>query len=168
MDNKVDDLFEKIINKNRYVILRNFLEIHKNEILKALNNKASYKDIYETFREISNIQIDYVRFCQILSEFKTKHIYNITPKEKIEIQEKPKIIATKIIEENKPTQPQEEIKANNNPISDAPPSNTNENEPKKLSRKEKLLALRNRPDEDKIIDVQKNQDKFVWKPSIKK
>lgn len=163
MNNNDSDLFRKVISKNKYVILRNFLENNKQDILKLLHSKARYKDIFETFKEISNINIDYVRFCQILSEFKTKYIYNqelkdITPKEKKEIliTEQPKSLAAEIPKHEQPAQEQEKKVSNS----------SNSEKPKKLSRKERLLAIKN--SEDKIIDVQKDQEKFVWTPSIKK
>lgn len=176
MNNNDSDLFRKVISKNKYVILRNFLENNKQDILKLLHSKARYKDIFETFKEISNINIDYVRFCQILSEFKTKYIYNqelkdITPKEKIEASDidQPKILAAKIseVEQKARAKETEKIETKKDvPADETPNNNTNSEEPKKLSRKERLLAIKN--SEDKIIDVQKNQEKFIWTPSIKK
>ena len=170
MNNNDSDLFRKVISKNKYVILRNFLENNKQDILKLLHSKARYKDIFETFKEISNINIDYVRFCQILSEFKTKYIYNqelkdITPKEKKEIliTEQPKILAAEISKHEQPAQEQEEIKKYI--LVDGKANNSSNSEKPKKSRKERLLAIKN--SEEKIIDVQKNQEKFIWTPSIK-
>ena len=91
----------------------------------------------------------------------------ITPKEKKEIliTEQPKILAAEIPKHEQPAQEQEEIKKDI--LVDGKANNSsNSEEPKKLSRKERLLAIKN--SEEKIIDVQKNQEKFIWTPSIKK
>lgn len=176
MSNKIDDLYDRLIKKNKYVFLRNFLENNKNQIIKSLKDKVSYKNIYTEFKEISNLDINYKWFCKILSEFKTKYIYNqelkdITPKEKIEASDidQPKILAAKIseVEQKARAKETEKIETKKDvPADETPNNNTNSEEPKKLSRKERLLAIKN--SEDKIIDVQKDQEKFVWTPSIKK
>ena len=36
MNNKIDDLYDRLIQKNKYVLLRNFLENNKNQIIKSL------------------------------------------------------------------------------------------------------------------------------------
>ena len=163
MKKEINNLYNDLVSKNKYSLLRFFLETNKDDILKAIKNKVSYKNIYNTFKEISNINISYRRFCQILSEFKIKYIYNqelkdITPKEKKEIliTEQPKSLAAEIPKHEQPAQEQEKKVSNS----------SNSEKPKKLSRKERLLAIKN--SEEKIIDVQKNQEKFVWTPSIKK
>ena len=171
MKKEINNLYNDLVSKNKYSLLRFFLETNKDDILKAIKNKVSYKNIYNTFKEISNINISYRRFCQILSEFKIKYIYNqelkdITPKEKKEIliTEQPKILAAEIPKHEQPAQEQEEIKKDI--LVDGKANNSsNSEEPKKLSRKERLLAIKN--SEEKIIDVQKNQEKFIWTPSIK-
>ena len=111
-----------------------------------------------------------------ISEFKIKYIYSqelkdITPKEKIETSdiEQPKILAAKISEVEPPAQAKKTEKIETKkyvPADETPSNNTNSEEPQKLSRKERLLAIKN--SEDKIIDVQKDQEKFIWTPSIKK
>ena len=151
MNNKIDDLYDRLIQKNKYVLLRNFLENNKNQIIKSLRYK-------------------------VLSEFKIKYIYSqelkdITPKEKIETSdiEQPKILAAKISEVEPPAQAKKTEKIETKkyvPADETPSNNTNSEEPQKLSRKERLLAIKN--SEDKIIDVQKDQEKFIWTPSIKK
>ena len=163
MKKEINNLYNDLVSKNKYSLLRFFLETNKDDILKAIKNKVSYKNIYNTFKEISNINISYRRFCQILSEFKIKYIYNqelkdITPKEKKEIliTEQPKSLAAEIPKHEQPAQEQEKKVSNS----------SNSEKPKKLSRKERLLAIKN--SEEKIIDVQKNQEKFIWTPSIKK
>lgn len=118
-------LYDKLINKNRYNILRNYLEKNKYDILKALDNNVRYKDIYNEFIETSKIDIKYNWFCQILSKFKEKYIYNLseaeykkqmqvisqagitTPEKKEEI-EQPKILAAKISEVERPARPEEQ------------------------------------------------------------
>ncbi len=173
MNNKIDDLYDRLIQKNKYVLLRNFLENNKNQIIKSLRDKVSHKNIYTEFKNISNLDINYKWFCKILSEFKMKYIYNqelkdITPKEKL-ITEQPKISAAKISEVEPPAQAKKTEKIETKkyvPTDETPSNNTNSEEPQKLSRKERLLAIKN--SEDKIIDVQKDQEKFIWTPSIKK
>ena len=165
MNNKIDDLYDRLIQKNKYVLLRNFLENNKNQIIKSLR-----------YKNISNLDINYKWFCKILSEFKIKYIYSqelkdITPKEKIETSdiEQPKILAAKISEVEPPAQAKKTEKIETKkyvPADETPSNNTNSEEPQKLSRKERLLAIKN--SEDKIIDVQKDQEKFIWTPSIKK
>ena len=66
MSNKIDDLYDRLIKKNKYVFLRNFLENNKNQIIKSLKDKVSYKNIYTEFKEISNLDINYKWFCKIL------------------------------------------------------------------------------------------------------
>ena len=76
MNNKIDDLYDRLIQKNKYVLLRNFLENNKNQIIKSLRYKVSHKNIYTEFKNISNLYINYKWFCKILSEFKIKYIYS--------------------------------------------------------------------------------------------
>lgn len=109
---KEQSLYDELISKNKYNILRSFLEKNKNDILKALNDKVRYIHIYEVFIERTQLDIDYKYFCQFISEFKKKYIYNLTeaeykkqmqaisqagittPEKKVEI-EQPKILAAK-------------------------------------------------------------------------
>ena len=97
-----------------------------------------------------------------------KELKDITPKEKL-ITEQPKISAAKISEVEPPAQAKKTEKIETKkyvPADETPSNKTNSEEPQKLSRKERLLAIKN--SEDKIIDVQKDQEKFIWTPSIKK
>ena len=50
MNNKIDDLYDRLIQKNKYVLLRNFLENNKNQIIKSLRYKVSHKNIYTEFK----------------------------------------------------------------------------------------------------------------------
>lgn len=152
------DFFEILLQKNKYYFLRVFLDNNKNDILKALDNKVAMKNIYNSFKEIYNINIKYRRFCQILLEFKLQHtnicnksekyIVDIKEDVKEDIKDNNKILAAKILQENKI----KEIDNTNN---------------EKISRKDRLMAIKNKSDDEKFIDVQKNQNKFVWKPTIK-
>lgn len=144
------DFFEILLQKNKYYFLRVFLDNNKNEILKALNNKISMKTIYKSFKEIYNINIKYRRFCQILLEFKLQNLHiDIKSEKKFEdIKHNDKILAAKILQGNKI----KEIDNTNN---------------EKISRKDRLMAIKNKPDEEKFIDIQKDQDKFIWKPTKK-
>ncbi len=74
-------LYDKLINRRRYNILRSFLEKNKNDILKALDNNVKYKDIYNEFIESSKIDVKYNWFCKVLSDFRIKYIYNLTEAE---------------------------------------------------------------------------------------
>ncbi len=38
MNNKIDDLYDRLIQKNKYVLLRNFLENNKNRFVKSFQN----------------------------------------------------------------------------------------------------------------------------------
>lgn len=125
MKKEEQSLYDKIIHQHRYSIVRTFLEENKNDILKALNNKARYKDIYNVVKETINIDIKYEWFCQILSDFKQKHIYNLseseykkqmlaisqagitTPEKKDEIKQA-EILAAKISESEQPARPKEQ------------------------------------------------------------
>ena len=125
---KEQSLYDELISKNKYNILRSFLEKNKNDILKALNDKVRYIHIYEVFIERTQLDIDYKYLCQFISEFKKKYIYNLTeaeykkqmqaisqagittPEKKVEI-EQPKILAAKISESEQPVQPKEQEKA---------------------------------------------------------
>lgn len=159
MNNKIDDLYERLIKKNKYVLLRIFLENNKVQIINSIKSKVSYKNIYSEFKEISNLDIEYKWFCKILSEFKLKNIYNqdintITPKEK-EIKQ-PEILAAEI----------DDIQRNNSQGDAGDKKASEPSSENKSSRKERLQAIKNK--DEKIIDVQKNQDKFIWTASIKK
>lgn len=118
------NLYDELISKNKYNILRSFLEKNKNDILKALNDKVRYIHIYEVFVERTQLDIDYKYFCQFISKFKEKYIYNLseaeykkqmqaisqpataTPEKKEEIKQ-PEILAAKISEVEPPAQPKE-------------------------------------------------------------
>ncbi len=58
MNNKIDDLYDRLIQKNKYVLLRNFLENNKNQIIKSLRDKVSHKNIYTEFKNISKISFE--------------------------------------------------------------------------------------------------------------
>jgi len=127
MNKEEQSLYDKLINRRRYNILRSFLEKNKNDILKALDNNVKYKDIYNEFIESSKIDVKYNWFCKILSDFRIKYIYNLseaeykkqmqaisqpataTPEKKVEI-EQPEILAAKISESEQPAQPREQEK----------------------------------------------------------
>lgn len=116
------NLYDELISKNKYNILRSFLEKNKNDILKALNDKVRYIHIYEVFVERTQLDIDYKYFCQFISKFKEKYIYNLseaeykkqmqaisqagitTPEKKVEIKQ-PEILAAKISEVEQRPQP---------------------------------------------------------------
>ena len=124
MKKKEYTLYDKLISRRRYNILRSFLEKNKNDILKALDNNVKYKDIYNEFIETTKIDVKYNWFCKVLSDFRIKYIYNLseaeykkqmqlisqpaitTPEKKDEIKQ-PEILAAKISESEQPAQPKE-------------------------------------------------------------
>lgn len=125
---KDDKTFTDILlENNRYLFLKEYLELNKNEILKALSLKASNKAIFETVKIQTGLNIKYCNFVIILSKFKEKYIYNLseaeykkqmqaisqpataTPEKKEEI-EQTKILAAKISESEQPAQPKEQEK----------------------------------------------------------
>ena len=124
MNKEEQSLYDKLINRRRYNILRSFLEKNKNDILKALDNNVKYKDIYNEFIESSKIDVKYNWFCKVLSDFRIKYIYNLseaeykkqmqaisqpaitTPEKKEDIKQ-PEILAAKISESEQPAQPKE-------------------------------------------------------------
>ncbi len=123
-------LTEILLENNKYMFLKNYLELNKNEILNILDLKFSYKSIFEAIKKKTDLNIEYRHFCRILSDFKTKYIYNLssseykkqmqaisqagitTPEKKVEI-EQPKILAAKISESERPAQPKEQEKVEN-------------------------------------------------------
>lgn len=124
MNKEEQNLYDELISKNKYNILRSFLQKNKDDILKALNDKVRYKDIYEVFVKRTQLNIDYKYFCQFISDFKKKYIYNLTeaeykkqmqvisqaatatPEKKDEIKQ-PEILAAKISESEQPAQQKE-------------------------------------------------------------
>ena len=128
---KDDKTFTDILlENNRYLFLKEYLELNKNEILKALSLKASNKAIFETVKIQTGLNIKYCNFVIILSKFKEKYIYNLseaeykkqmqaisqpataTPEKKDEIKQ-PEILAAKISESEQPAQPKEQEKEEN-------------------------------------------------------
>lgn len=160
--NDEKNIYESLLKRNRCAFLRNYLEINKNDIKQALKDKVKNKDIYNYFKETTGINIKYVWFSKVLSEFKIKYVYSVTPKEnntsQPETESEPKTARERFRERLLAAKLETQVEN----------FNESESEPKKLSNREKLLAIKNRPDEEKIIDIQKNQEKFIWKPSIKK
>ena len=124
MNKEEQSLYDKLINRRRYNILRSFLEKNKNDILKALDNNVKYKDIYNEFIESSKIDVKYNWFCKVLSDFRIKYIYNLTeaeykkqmqaisqpatatPEKKDEIKQA-EILAAIISDSEQPAQPRE-------------------------------------------------------------
>ncbi len=165
---KDDKTFTDILlENNRYLFLKKYLELNKNEILKALSLKASNKAIFETVKIQTGLNIKYCNFVIILSKFKEKYIYNLTEAEyKKQLQAISQPATTTLEKKEEIKQPEKVETKKDIPADEKLINYTNTEEPQKLSRKERLLAIKN--SEDKIIDVQKDQEKFVWTPSIKK
>ncbi len=123
-------LTEILLENNKYMFLKNYLELNKNEILNILDLKFSYKSIFEAIKKKTDLNIEYRHFCRILSDFKTKYIYNLssseykkqmqaisqagitTPEKKEEI-EQPKILVAKISEVERLARPKEPEKVEN-------------------------------------------------------
>lgn len=195
MKKEENTLYDKLINRNRYNILRDYLEKNKNDILRALENKVRYKDIYNEFIETSRLGIKYNWFCQILSDFKEKYIYNLseaeykkqmqaisqaginTPEKKVEI-EQPEILAAKISESEQrpqPAQPQEQEKEENKkdvPADEKPSGKIPKwKEAGFNSSYEYFNYMKSRPSSEKITQSETNTEYnngYKWEPSIKK
>lgn len=192
MKKEENTLYDKLINRNRYNILRDYLEKNKNDILRALENKVRYKDIYNEFIETSRLGIKYNWFCQILSDFKEKYIYNLseaeykkqmqaisqaginTPEKKVEI-EQTKILAAKISESEQPAQPKEQEKeeTKKDVPADANPSGKipKWKEAGFNSSYEYFNYMKSRPSSEKITQSETNTEYnngYKWEPSIKK
>ncbi len=180
---KDDKTFTDILlENNRYLFLKEYLELNKNEILKALSLKASNKAIFETVKIQTGLNIKYCNFVIILSKFKEKYIYNLseaeykeqmkaisqaataTPEKKSEIKQ-PEILAAKISESEQPAQPKEPEKVETKKYVPA------DEKPSGMSKEEKLLKIQQHKQRllsrtDKNIDIQKNQEKFIWNATI--
>ena len=175
---------EILLENNKYLFLKEYLELNKNEILKALNLKASNKAIFEAIKIKTDINIEYRQFLNILSDFKKKYIYNLseaeykkqmqaisqpataTPEKKVEI-EQPENLAAKISESEQrpqPAQPQEQEKEENKKDvpADANPSGKipkwKEEGFNSLNEYFKYLKSQPKPMEIK-------ETGFIWKPT---
>ena len=192
MNKEEQSLYDKLINRRRYNILRSFLEKNKNDILKALDNNVKYKDIYNEFIESSKIDVKYNWFCKVLSDFRIKYIYNLTeaeykkqmqaisqpatatPEKKVEI-EQPEILAAKISESEQPAQPKEQEKeeTKKDVPADANPSGKipKWKEAGFNSSYEYFNYMKSRPSSEKITQSETNTEYnngYKWEPSIKK
>ena len=192
MNKEEQSLYDELINKNKYNILRSFLEKNKNDILKALNDKVRYIHIYEVFIERTQLDIDYKYFCQFISEFKKKYIYNLseaeykkqmqaisqagitTPEKKVEI-EQPEILAAKISESEQPAQPKEPEKVETKkavPADETPSGKIPKwKEAGFNSSYEYFNYMKSRPSSEKITQSETNTEYnngYKWEPSIKK
>lgn len=187
MNKEEQSLYDELISKNKYNILRSFLQKNKDDILRALNDKVRYKDIYEVFVKRTQLNIDYKYFCQFISEFKKKYIYNLseaeykkqmqaisqagitTQEKKVEI-EQPEILAAKISESEQrpqPAQPQEQEKEENK--KDVPADANDANPRGKIpkwkeegfnSLNEYFKYLKSQP---KPMEIKETG--FIWKPT---
>lgn len=190
---KDDKTFTDILlENNRYLFLKEYLEKNKSEILKALNLKASNKAIFETIKIKTDLNIDYRQFLNILSKFKEKYIYNLTEEEykkqlqtisqagittqekKVEI-EQPEILAAKISESEQPAQPkeQEKVETKKDVPADANPSGKipKWKEAGFNSSYEYFNYMKSRPSSEKITQSETNTEYnngYKWEPSIKK
>lgn len=193
---KDDKTFTDILlENNRYLFLKEYLELNKNEILKALSLKASNKAIFETVKIQTGLNIKYCNFVIILSKFKEKYIYNLseaeykkqmqaisqaginTPEKKVEI-EQPEILAAKILESEQrpqPAQPQEQEKEENKkdvPADEKPSGKIPKwKEAGFNSSYEYFNYMKSRPSSEKITQSETNTEYnngYKWEPSIKK
>ena len=145
----------KFLNDNDYTFLRYYIERNLDDFLKMLKFKSTYKSLYLYVKNETGLNITYRQFCRILSEIK-KTAHQKTP------EKNHKVLAAKILE----TQQQCDATqtSNNNEINEVPIEKLNFSSG--VSRLEKLKLMKN--EENKIINVQKDEDKFVWQASIKK
>jgi len=195
MNKEEQSLYDELVSKHKYIILKNFLEKNKDDILKALNDKVEYKTIYNKFVEMTNLDVKYRWFCQILSEFKKKYIYNLseaeykkqmqtisqpataTPEKKVEI-EQPEILAAKISEVEQRPQPaqpkeQEKVETKKDVPADANPSGKIPKWKQEgfSSSYEYFNYMKSRPSSEKITQSETNTEYnngYKWEPSIKK
>ncbi len=167
MNKKEKTLTDIILEDNKYIFIKNYLEHNKNEILNILDLNVSYRSIFEAIKKKTKLNIEYRHFCRLLSDFKKKYIYNLSEAEYKKQMQAISQPATTTLEKKEDIKQPEKVETKKDIPADEKLINyTNTEEPQKLSRKERLLAIKN--SEDKIIDVQKDQEKFVWTPSIKK
>ena len=183
---------EILLENNKYLFLKEYLELNKNEILKALNLKASNKAIFEAIKIKTDINIEYRQFLNILSDFKKKYIYNLseaeykkqmqaisqagitTPEKKVEI-EQPEILAAKISESEQPAQPKEPEKVETKkavPADETPSGKIPKwKEAGFNSSYEYFNYMKSRPSSEKITQSETNTEYnngYKWEPSIKK
>lgn len=183
---------EILLENNKYLFLKEYLELNKNEILKALNLKASNKAIFEAIKIKTDINIEYRQFLNILSDFKKKYIYNLseaeykkqmqaisqagitTPEKKVEI-EQSEILAAKISESEQPAQPKEpeKVETKKDVPADANPSGKipKWKEAGFNSSYEYFNYMKSRPSSEKITQSETNTEYnngYKWEPSIKK
>lgn len=190
---KDDKTFTDILlENNRYLFLKEYLEKNKSEILKALNLKASNKAIFETIKIKTDLNIDYRQFLNILSKFKEKYIYNlteeeykkqlqaisqpayVTPEKKEDIIQS-EILAAKISESEQPAQPREpeKIEIKKSVPADEKPSGKipKWKEEGFNSSYEYFNYMKSRPASEKITQSETNTEYnngYKWTPSIKK
>ncbi len=191
---KDDKTFTDILlENNRYLFLKEYLELNKNEILKALSLKASNKAIFETVKIQTGLNIKYCNFIIILSKFKEKYIYNLseaeykeqmkaisqpaitTPEKKGEIKQ-PEILAAKISESEQPAQPKEPEKVETKkyvPADEKPSGKIPKwKEAGFNSSYEYFNYMKSRPSSEKITqsetNTEYNNNGYKWEPSIKK
>lgn len=189
MKKEENKLIDDILENSKYAFLKSYLEKNKNDILEALDLKVSYKSIFETIKKKTGLNIKYCNFVNILSEFKQKYIYNLseaeykkqmqaisqpaiaTPEKKDEIKQS-EILAAKISESEQPAPAKEPEKVENKkyvPADEKPSGKIPKwKEAGFNSSYEYFNYMKSRPTEEKINDINQNQEKYVWKPSIKK
>ena len=186
-------LTEILLENNKYMFLKNYLELNKNEILNILDLKFSYKSIFEAIKKKTDLNIEYRHFCRILSDFKTKYIYNLssseykkqmqaisqpaitTPEKKGEIKQ-PEILAAKISESEQPAQPKEpeKVETKKDVPADEKPSGKipKWKEAGFNSSYEYFNYMKSRPSSEKITqsetNTEYNNNGYKWEPSIKK
>lgn len=71
-------LTDIILEDNKYIFIKNYLEHNKNEILNILDLNVSYRSIFEALKKKTKLNIEYRHFCRLLSDFKKKYIYNLS------------------------------------------------------------------------------------------
>lgn len=149
--NFFDTILQNANNRKKYPEIDMFIYQNKEAILRALNIGVSAKIIYDSIISETNITISYKTVLKKLNNLKKLSKMDMQAGE---FSSK----SNEIVTDEKPHTISADVNSNSEHVAE---------EPKKMSRQERLLAMRNRPDEEKIIDIQKDQKKFVWKPSIK-
>lgn len=156
------DLFQKIIDKcnkrNYYPEIDIFIFQNEETILKALQMNVSIKTIYDIIIDESGVKVSYPTVLKKIKKLKAEN--KIQPKQLQQENISVTSVATVITDET-PNNKNEETKIKKD-LSQLSMQEKIEHNRKVREKYEQKLAAQRKD----IVDIQKNQDKFVWKPSI--
>lgn len=156
MNNQNDDFFDKVISKNKYTFVSYFLNQNKNIVLDLLEQRASYKNIFLTLKEQSNLNLEYRHFCRQISKFKMTYLYQNLNNQTNKSHEK--ILAAKILKNDTPE----------NKIAESIFNTVKQTENKQHTNSgNKKTALERMKELRGNATLKEKKDTFTWKPSIK-